>query len=146
MDAACRAAAFGDLELELKHTRRVLERLPAHAWNWTPHAKSWSLGTLAAHLVQLLAWGEAALRAPEVDLAQADSPPLPRNPEELLAQWDRRADALRAAWSDLGDGALADTWTLRRGDQVLLRLPRAAILRTFVLSHLIHHRAQLVVY
>ena len=146
MDARCRAAAFGDLDLELANTRRLLESLPARAWSWTPHPKSWTTGMLATHLVQLLAWGEAVLTRPEVDVARADRVPPPSDPTELLNLWDRHVGAFRAAWESLPDGALEETWTLRGGDQVLLRLPRAAVLRTFVLSHLVHHRAQLVVY
>ncbi len=37
-------------------------------------------------------------------------------------------------------------WSLKSGDQVHFTLPRAVIVRSFVLSHLIHHRAQLGVY
>ena len=37
-------------------------------------------------------------------------------------------------------------WTLLAGGKPILSLPRAAVLRSFVLSHSIHHRAQLGVY
>jgi len=35
---------------------------------------------------------------------------------------------------------------LRNGDYVIQRQPRALALRTFGLSHMVHHRAQLGVY
>ena len=38
------------------------------------------------------------------------------------------------------------TWTLKRGGKTLFSMPKTAVLRSFVLSHLIHHRAQLGVY
>ena len=50
--------------------------------------------------------------------------------------------ALQPATSD----DLMVGWTLKTGDQTHFTMPRAAVLRTFVLSHLIHHRAQLGVY
>ena len=37
-------------------------------------------------------------------------------------------------------------WTLTYKGQQIFSMPRAAVLRTMVLSHLIHHRAQLSVY
>ena len=37
-------------------------------------------------------------------------------------------------------------WTLKFGDRTIFSLPRAAVLRGSVLSHLVHHRAQLGVY
>lgn len=36
--------------------------------------------------------------------------------------------------------------TLRKGDYVIMRQPRAVALRGFGISHMIHHRAQLGVY
>jgi uncharacterized damage-inducible protein DinB len=37
-------------------------------------------------------------------------------------------------------------WTIRRGEQVVMRGPKYQLLRTVMMSHLIHHRAQLSVY
>ena len=38
------------------------------------------------------------------------------------------------------------SWTLKTGDEVHFTLPRAAVFRSFVMSHMIHHRAQVGVY
>lgn len=37
-------------------------------------------------------------------------------------------------------------WSLRSGDHVVFTLPRAAVLRSFVMNHNVHHRGQLTVY
>ena len=37
-------------------------------------------------------------------------------------------------------------WTLLSNGQTLMTLPKVAVLRSFVMNHLIHHRAQLGVY
>jgi len=37
-------------------------------------------------------------------------------------------------------------WTLFAGDKTILTMPRIAVLRSFILNHTIHHRAQLGVY
>jgi uncharacterized damage-inducible protein DinB len=37
-------------------------------------------------------------------------------------------------------------WSLRQGDHVMFTMPKVAVLRTFVMNHMIHHRAQLGVY
>ena len=36
--------------------------------------------------------------------------------------------------------------TLKKGDQVVMSLPRIALLRTLMLNHGYHHRGQLTVY
>ena len=38
------------------------------------------------------------------------------------------------------------SWSLMAGDKTILTMPRAAVVRGFCLSHIIHHRAQLGVY
>ena len=37
-------------------------------------------------------------------------------------------------------------WTLKQGDHEILTMPRVAVLRSFIMNHLIHHRGQLSVY
>jgi uncharacterized damage-inducible protein DinB len=37
-------------------------------------------------------------------------------------------------------------WSLRHGRDVVFTMPRAAVWRSFVLNHLIHHRGELTVY
>ena len=43
-------------------------------------------------------------------------------------------------------GVARSPWSLKAGDQVFFTVPRAAVLRTFAVSHIVHHRAQLIVY
>jgi uncharacterized damage-inducible protein DinB len=37
-------------------------------------------------------------------------------------------------------------WSLIKGAQKLMTMPQASVMRSFVMNHLIHHRAQLGVY
>lgn len=37
-------------------------------------------------------------------------------------------------------------WALKAGGQTIFSMPRAAVFRSFILSHGIHHRGQLTVY
>ena len=50
------------------------------------------------------------------------------------------------AFKESKDEDLNKTWTLLSGGHTILAMPRGAILRSFVISHMIHHRAQLGVY
>ena len=42
--------------------------------------------------------------------------------------------------------SLLETWTMRSGAHVIMAMPRLAVLRGMVISHMIHHRAQLTIY
>jgi uncharacterized damage-inducible protein DinB len=38
------------------------------------------------------------------------------------------------------------SWSLKKQGKVVLSLPRVAVVRSFILNHNVHHRAQLGVY
>lgn len=140
-------AAYADLDGELATTRRVLERVPEEKFDWKPHEKSMSLGQLASHVARLLQWGIATAQSDELDLA-AGPPNLAQatGSADLLRIFDENVVAFNQAMQGVDDAALARDWVMRRGEKEMIRRPRAAILRGFVLSHIIHHRGQLSVY
>jgi uncharacterized damage-inducible protein DinB len=139
---------LGDLDHELATTRRVLERVPEGHFPWKPHERSMSLGQLASHTANLLHWQAVILRQEEFDLATATPPSKEglTSRDELLRTFDELAAEVKDALGSADEAALTRAWILRRGDQVLLSQPRAAILRSMGLSHMIHHRGQLCLY
>ena len=139
--------ALGDLDQELARTRALLERVPDKDGDWRPHAKSFTLRELSAHLENLLLWLLMTVRESEFDMAAA--PPtrfVPETTAELLQQYDDKVKLVTEAVAQMTtDDMLAD-WTLRHGDHVIFTMPRAAVLRSFGISHMAHHRGQLSVY
>lgn len=137
----------GDAMHELATTRRILERLPEEHMTWKPHVKSMTLGGLATHLINLLNWQVAIFQYPEFDLSTV---PLRREPlerrEDMLMEFDANIVKLDKLLAECDEKTLGEEWTLQNGDHVILRQPRGIALRTFGLSHMVHHRAQLGVY
>jgi uncharacterized damage-inducible protein DinB len=135
-----------ELKHELAITRRVLERAPTEQFGWKPHPKSMSLGTLAGHMANLLGFLQMSLQGPEFDVTTGTMPDSPATTPDVLARFDLNAENLHKALADVADDTFREVWSLTRGDQKLLTLPRTAVARTLVLNHLIHHRGQLSVY
>jgi len=137
----------GDAMHELATMRRVLERLPEEHMSWKPHEKSMTLGGLATHLINLMNWQIAILQQREFDLSTV---PLRREPLEkradVLEEFDANVGKFEKLLAESDEETLGEEWTLRHGDHVILRQPRALALRSFGLSHMVHHRAQLGVY
>ncbi|BFT69546.1 DinB family protein [Paenibacillus sp. P36] len=137
----------GDFMHELATTRRILERLPEEHMAWRPHVKSMTLSGLATHLINLLNWQVAIFLYPEFDLSTV---PLRREPlerrDDMLEEFDANVTKLENLLAECDELTLGEEWTLRNGDHVILRQPRAIALRTFGISHMVHHRAQLGVY
>jgi CTP:molybdopterin cytidylyltransferase MocA/uncharacterized damage-inducible protein DinB len=141
-------SGLADLDHEVANTRKMLSRVPADHLDYTPHAKSWPLGKLANHLCDFPWWGEVTLTTSELDFAQPmpPRPPQPTDAAGFLAQFDERMAKFRTALATVTDAQMMETWTMRNGDAVLMAMPKIAVLRGMVISHMIHHRAQLTLY
>lgn len=138
---------FWDLERELKVTRKVLEHLPPEHYDFKPHEKSMSLGQLAIHVATMPDWTRASIGQDSLDAANAPPPPSKvKGRDELLEIFDRNVKALREAVGRFDAKKYGDTWSMRRGDQVMTAQPRATVYRIWCLNHMIHHRGQLCVY
>jgi uncharacterized damage-inducible protein DinB len=135
-----------EFDQEMANTRTLLERLPDGQLDYRPHKKSLTMLELASHVANLPNWTGMTLTTEELDLDQGWSRELPTTVAELLGAFDTAVAEARAALVSASAQDLEVSWTLRTGDRTHFSLPRAAVLRTFVISHIIHHRAQLGVY
>jgi uncharacterized damage-inducible protein DinB len=137
---------YDDFEPEIAATRRMLERFPEGRPDWRPHAKSRTLAELATHVADIPNRGTMVLQTEENDLS-GRQPMVPlATSAALLAHFDQSVAKLRAALAAADFDSLARSWTMRRGPQVIVQAPRRRLLRSMMMSHLIHHRAQLSVY
>lgn len=139
-------ALLAEFDQEMASTRTTLERVPEDKFDYKPHPKSGSMIWLAAHVAMIPGWAKVTLEESELNMEGMQPPPLPKTREELLKMFDENAAGARAAIAAASDEALAQTWTLRVGEQVFFSMPRAAVMRGMIMNHLIHHRAQLTVY
>lgn len=69
--------------------------------------------------------------------------PEDRNASELVALLDENAADAREALEGVDDETMMKEWSLRSGNQVFFTLPKVAVIRSFVMNRLIHHRGQL---
>jgi len=137
-----------ELEHELASTRNVLALVPEGRGEFRPHPKSSTLGALALHVASLPSWMGRVLGSTELHLEvlAARTPPPYESVAAMLALFEEHARAARTALSEASDAALVVPWSLKKGGKTLFTLPRHAVVRSFFLSHLIHHRGQLTVY
>jgi len=138
--------AFADFQHEMAGTRKMLERLPEDHLTWKPHEKSMSLAELADHVARLPWFFEIGATQDDYDMAGWKNPPAPSSRAEVLATFDDRVSAASNALNNLKAEDLEKPWSLKAGDQVFFTMPRINVLRTFSISHIVHHRAQLAVY
>jgi uncharacterized damage-inducible protein DinB len=142
-------ALLPEFDHEMANTRKTLERVPDDKFAWKPHEKSFAMGALATHLSNLPSWAGVTINREEFDMSPGGVPlktPAVNSTAEVLAQFDKNVTEARAAIAGASDEHLFGLWTLLSNGNKILSMPRVACLRSFVMNHIIHHRAQLGVY
>jgi uncharacterized damage-inducible protein DinB len=134
-----------ELEQEAKTTRRVLERVPESHLGWKPHPTSMSMGQLAMH-VAMVPGAVAQLSVPSTCGVPTFTQPVPASASELLPAFEQSIATARSVLANFDDAALGETWRMMNGEQQVMAMPRAALLRSVMLNHWYHHRGQLAVY
>src|SRR5258705_5676480 len=99
-------ALVPEFDHEMTTTRKLLERVPEDKFDWKPHAKSFSLGALAAHLANLPVWGSETLNKSEFDIGGSGPGGTVPSKAELLASFDKNVAATRAALTSKTDAEL----------------------------------------
>jgi uncharacterized damage-inducible protein DinB len=138
-----------EFDHEAATTRKVLERVPEDKFGWKPHPKSWDAATLASHVANIPSWVGETLNRDSLDLAATDGPkpePAATSRQELLDRFDRNIAAARAALAAAENEQFMQPWSLKNGEQTVFTLPKAAVIRSWVFNHSVHHRAQLAMY
>lgn len=135
-----------EFDHEFAETRRALERVPEDKFDWKPHAKSYSLHSLAAHVAEIPTWMSVTLEQDVFDLDEPYERAVPGTRDEILAHFDEGVAKARDILAKTSGDTLMQTWSMKQGGEVALAMPKAAVLRSFIFNHNVHHRAQLGVY
>ena len=141
------SALVAELEHEAAVTRTCLERVPADKFDWKPHEKSMTFGTLAGHIAEMVGWTPGIMEQAELDFAKMDYKPFePKSTEDLVEYLDKNVTEAIETLKNASDERFLETWTMKNGEKTYFTLPKIAVMRSFVMSHIIHHRGQLSVY
>jgi uncharacterized damage-inducible protein DinB len=136
-----------EFEHEMSLTRTTLARFPEDKLDYKPDPKSMALGRLAGHIAEMVNWGAVTLQTESLNLDGGDFKPFSATTkEQLLAEFDKNVAAAHKELEKATDPQMLQTWTLIYQGKPMLSMPRAAVIRSMVLNHIIHHRAQLGVY
>jgi uncharacterized damage-inducible protein DinB len=143
-------ALLPEFDMEMANTRRVLERVPELQGAYAPHPKSMTLARLAGHVAEMPMWGVMTLGHDEFDMRPAGEAAYSSyeltSTVEAVKYFDENMRQARALLANASDDAMMRTWSLKDNGKTIFAMPRVAVVRSFVMNHMIHHRAQLGVY
>jgi uncharacterized damage-inducible protein DinB len=141
------ASILNELEHEAAITRKLLERAPENRFDWKPHEKSMTLGRLASHCAETFTWLDVIVNQDVFEMDPKSYTPFQAGSQaELLESFDANVESAKEVMHNQSDDNLLANWQMKTGSEVTLEMPRIAVIRSFVLNHLVHHRGQLSVY
>lgn len=144
------ASLLPEYDHEMQITRNHLDRVPDEKLSWGPHKKSMTLGGLASHLAESVAWGPMMLNADSMDFDSPEmkeyKPPNYESRAAILEAFDTNVKQTREAVASKNDDEWMAIWAMKKGEEVLMSMPKVAVIRGFLMSHNVHHRGQLSVY
>jgi uncharacterized damage-inducible protein DinB len=141
-------ALLPEFDREMGLTRRVLDRVPDAQFAWSPHPTSVTLGRLAEHLAELPLWASITMTQSSLEMTtpRPDGYQSPATRQAVLAMMDVNIAKARLELVGKTDAEFMAPWTLRAGGKEVFTMPKAAVMRNFVLNHIVHHRGQMTVY
>ena len=135
-----------ELKYEAISTRKMLERIPNEKLAWKPHEKSMTLERIAGHLVEMVGWTKETLTRDEIDFSKSYAVKDYADIAEMVADFDKVVAESLEILGSVSDETMSENWSLRNGEEIYFTMPKIAVMRSYVMNHIIHHRGQLSVY
>jgi uncharacterized damage-inducible protein DinB len=140
-------AILPEFDHEMATTRRMLERFPTDKVEWRPHETCMTLGRLAGHVAELVGWVIPTINQDKLEMDPSKySPNIVKSGAEAVKQFDETVKTARTALAGASDETLMKPWTFVAGGHTVFTMPKIAVYRSFVMSHMIHHRGQLAAF
>jgi uncharacterized damage-inducible protein DinB len=139
---------IAEFDSETESTRKLLNAIPEDAdFSWQPHDKSMKLGRLANHVADTAGdWAIHTLTTDRLDWTPDMAPSGFSNKADLLAAFDKKVAEAKSALVVMTPDKWDSNWKFVAGDQAWIDDSKFNVWRTWVVNHMIHHRAQLGVY
>jgi len=139
---------IAEYDRETDRTRKILQAVPEDTdFSWKPHGKSMTLGRLASHVSDTNGdWAMHTLSRDRLDWSPDMNPKDPTNKKDLLARFEKQVAEVKPALAGMTPAKWDSNWKFVAGDQTWIDDSKYGVWRTWVVNHLVHHRAQLSVY
>ena len=138
---------IANFEQEMNTTRRFFNEIPKEFFSYQPHEKSMDATKLMNHIAQIPAIVPAITGASELDFSKVPPSEPATTRDALVALFENNVANAKQALENLPEDQLTERWTLKNGETTFInQVPKQDVMRNLIISHTIHHRAQLGVY
>lgn len=139
---------LAELQHEAENTRKLFNAIPDDVLNYQPNDFNWTIAGLAAHTAEVYSWWDVTLNEDELDMARYTyEKPDTSSMAPIKARLEQHiADAVRHL-QNIPEEKLMENWRMvSNGQEIIPPMPRAQVIRSFLMNHLYHHRGELIAY
>jgi len=139
---------LGEFLYEAEGTRKLLQCIPDSALTWKPAPKSWTTAELASHIAEIYNWYPPTFNEDIFDMAgySYDKGDI-TTAANILAKFEANLEKAKAAVEAATEESLQKKWKMVYGEKILMpERKRIEVIRGFLMSHLYHHRGEMIVY
>lgn len=143
-DKILAAEFIKELDIEFASTLKCLERFNMDLFSWKPHERSMEMGYLTLLVAEIPLWIAHIIKDGVIDFLTFKHIEA-KTIEELVQKFKDNVAAAKEALDGLEEGDLDETFTLKKGDEILMQTSKGDNVATSI-NHMVHHRGQLTVY
>lgn len=139
---------ISEFEQEVQGTRKLLQTVPEKDLGYRPSPVSWTMGELAQHIATIYYWYVGVFTQDVYDMATDKlERGSPNDIKATLELFEKNVALARTAMKSATEESLEQEWTMKVGEHTALGpMQRAIVIRSFLFSHIYHHRGEMVVY
>ncbi len=136
-----------NFEQEMNTTRRFFDVITDEFFAYQPHEKSMDATKLMNHIANIPAIVPAITGGSSLDFSQVPPSEPATTKEAIITLFEANVTQAKNALEQFEEGQFTDLWTLKNGETTYINeAPKQDVMRNLIISHTIHHRAQLGVY
>ncbi len=139
---------LAELKHEAEGTRRLFNSIPDDVLSYKPNSFNWSIAELASHTAEVYNWWTSVLNEDRTDLKNYtyDKGDI-SSMNAICAKLEENITKAISCIENYPEEKLMETWSMWNGPvNVMPEMPRAQVVRGFLMNHLYHHRGEIVAY
>jgi len=139
---------LAELKFEAENTRKLFAAIPNDALGYQPNDFNWTIAQLASHTAEIYNWWESTLNQDVLEMSTYKYDKGDISDIKFIRQKleENIAIAIKSL-ENCPEEKLMQNWSMQNNGQELMPpMPRAQVIRSFLMNHLYHHRGEMVAY
>ncbi len=135
-----------ELNMEAENTLKLLRAVPNEVLDYQPNDFNWTIAEHCAHLAEIYYWWDATLNQDHLEMSdyQYDKGDI-TDISHIIKRCEKNIDIARSILEDYPEENFFKNWRMTmNGVDMFPPARRIGVVRSFLMSHLYHHRGEIL--